>query len=706
MSNPYTHEEIIAFVGARLKKFGTGAMNDPKLNSSFVEMISVLPPAFQVLFVESGHDIVVGDMDEINRAYRAIDKGQNHDSVAGVFMPGERQIDNFKLRSPSLIRRTAAESFSLRTARHEKGHDIDYLLGKFQQKGQGAAQYFSSLSKDWQAALTREVGEKWKQLGITEKSPEEILNMSRETMTTLVAAQRKPEPLYDDYYPLLKHLSAYKTRDQRTLESFAEMCTHYTTLYAKMGANEASIDLKLSKAYPHLWPHFRDNVLPCIDAAAENLLNSRKRQMLIYAAAEKHLCKVWQIPFDSRSSFKTAGVALMDGTFTEKMGDLARLETFFQNPIDNYAAAVQRRDDAYFDYDQESVGEIDYEGDREEAHAILTVEGMRALGDRFLQIEAEKRSFESFVTAYDAIAKQIAADYEVNDYFAIATPSKTVVSYFRSKYHEGGDGAIRKHIERLPTQEDVAGFYQAFTDMQHFVDRLSQNVIGTKDFRQGVAKDVIENLYDSIEGRYYNPIPTRTAALKEERILLREYGQAMATLARSIKNHAASAFPDMTGPEILEAYEKIIRKSGVDGVKAETEKLKVMPSEIRQYVQARLSFMEWSSAYQQHGKNVPVFHDGKNLRIANVGSEVSIETYEAIASEIMDIVLQDGRDELMRLKDELRDRTRSIQRWVQGLEDAPDLSRYSNEVFDPKEAKPRGPDMLAMMKTVIRRFGL
>ncbi len=706
MLNVYTHEEITAYVGAKLKRIGTGAMNDPKLNSSFIEMISVLPPAFQVLLIESGHDSVVGDMEDINRTYREIDKGQNHEHVAGFFLPGERQIDNLKLQSPSLIRRGISESFRLRTARHEKGHDIDYILGELQRKGDEPVYYFSSLSKNWQAALTREVGQQWKRLNIAEKSPDEILNMAKETMTTLVAAQRRPEPLYDDYYPLLNHLSNYKTRGQRTLESFAEMCTHYTTLYAQTGADMSSIDGRLSRYYPHLWPHFRDDVLPRIEKAAEGLLDARKRQMLIFVAAEEKLCKDWQLPFDRRVSFKKAGLALMSGTFMDKMNDVTRLEKFFYNPIDNYAAAVQARDDEFYDHDKNSVGGIDYEGDRAEAHAILMAEGLWSLGDRYLQVEAERRSFETFVAAYDNIIKRISNDCDIDNYFKVAMPSETAVSYFRAKYQEGGEDAIKRHIEELPAATEVGDLYKAYSEMQNFVDRLSKRYVGTESFHEGVVIDIIKILSTAIEDRDYNAIPLGTESIKEEKQLLHAYGAALATLVRSIKNHVAVTYRDFTGAEVLEKYEGILHKSGIDGVKAETEKLKIMPSEIREYVSARLSFLEWSGLYQKHGRNIPVFHDGKGIRPFKTSNDVPVETHEEIASEIMDIIAKGGRDELKLLKDQFVEGTRSIKLWVQGMGDKPDLSKYSNEHSITKTPKVRIPDMIAMMKAAIHRFEL
>ena len=687
MLNVYSHEQIVAFVDAKLKKIGTGAMNDPKLNRSVVQMISVLPPAFQVLFLETGHDTVVGDMDEVNRTYFEIDKSNNHDRVGGFFTPGQRTIDNFDLLNPSVFQYLGAGKFSVRTLRHEKSHDIDFMLGEYFTPEGGTAGYFTSLSAGWDAALKREIEHKWKKYGRVEKSPDEVLDLPKEKMAELVDAQKRPDSLYDNYRPLLNHLSSYNTKGQKTRESFAEMCVHYMSLYEKTGGSMSSIDRKLSKQYPELWPHFRDDVLPRIEEIAQDLVDERRNQIMVYAIAEQNVADFWGLSYSQERSFRDAALALANGTFAERMEDFERIEEFFINPIDNYAKALQELDDLYYEYDADSVEDVDDVRDRAIAAEILHKKGRAAIGNAFLRVEHERESFEEFVAAYDSRLKKISPEFSIRTYFEMTTPRDTPVTYFKAIFEKGGEDAVKKHIEALPKVESVAAFHRSHHEWEKLTGELGRKPTKTKEFAESVERSSVVHLRAMIESQQYNAVVVRTAAIDSDRRALSDYGSALILLKRNVHDLTEGGIQRAVGTEILERYDRIKIKRGLDGVKAETEKLKITPDDIKEYVDARTSYWDWSRAYEEHGKNVPIVRDGNKVYLATPSQKFPAELNAAIASEIVDAVSDGGKTELLRRQREIQSRTHAIKGHAQGFQYVPDPLQACNTAADRQESK-------------------
>lgn len=673
MLNVYTPEEIVAFVDAKLKKIGTGSINDPKLNNSVVEMISVLPPAFQVLFVESGHDSVVGDIDDVNRVYREIDKEKNHERIYGFFGSGSRQIDNMALESPSIFPRMEAGKFRLRTARHEKGHDIDFLLGKSQHKGTGPIYFFSSLSRGWHKALTREVAEQSKKLPVENKTPEEILDLTKEAMTSLVAAYKSPGALYDDYVPLLRHFSAYKTKAQRTHESFAEMCTHYTTLYAQMGGNASSIDRRLSMQYPALWPHFRDDVLPRIEKMAEDLVAERKKKIHLYVSIEQEVADFWDLPFRRGRSARDAAVFLVSGTYEERMRDFSRLDEFFVNSIENYARTVEERNNLYLKYAPSSGYDADNLELRIAAMDILRTEGRHGLGNAYLSVDRERRSFEKFVAAYNPLLQQISPEYDVSTYFYKSTPQETAVSYFKEIYRKGGEVGVARHIDGLPSEKDVKEFHDAHIALEKILCRIAGKEVDSKDFKDNVALSSVVHLRAMIESGQYNAAQVRANALRWDRTALKEYAESILELRDNVRAHAAGACIQLSGIEFLERYEKIKAKSGSDGIEKEARRIRVSPGDIQRYVAARTSYWDWSRAHSLYGRDVPIVRKGVEIQLAKPSTHFPEELYSDIALEIRESVLSGGREQFLLLKKDVEANIRTIKRRIEGIDGRPEV---------------------------------
>ena len=277
MHSVYSYDEIKAFVRSNLTRIGTQTINNRRLIGHFASLISQLPPAWQVLTIEKRESNVIADPSDLARLYLNPEK-----QVNGFFFIGQGQLDKFKVNNPIVFHLHGRGYEGDVTASHEIGHRIDLGMGVAFSKGK-SKEYYSMLNKDWQDALYRELERLVGDIKISEESqPDDVLQWNGDRLQE-ISSYISNDQLYEHYRPLAFHLSLYKEKNERIVESFAEMSNHYAMVYAQSGGKKETIDVILTKRYPELWSYFRDNVLPMIEKEAETLLAARRQNIRIYA---------------------------------------------------------------------------------------------------------------------------------------------------------------------------------------------------------------------------------------------------------------------------------------------------------------------------------------------------------------------------------------------------------------------------------------
>ncbi len=246
----YTREEIEDFVSQNLTIIGEKAeANADMIRIQFADILEALPPWQQVIVIERNSPNIIGDAEAINAEWA---KRADPSNVYGFYSPKE----------DSVFWSFEAEGGSAQlTARHELGHQLSYLLGN--EAGQ-APQYYST-DPEWRQVVQQDIS-----AHSFEKAPfRKLVSVIADKLGV------NPQDLYPRARRLNEHLSlpSYQKNPAHSQpeEAMAEMTNHYDTLYEKYRGNEDLINRDLTKAYPKIWPAFRDRVIPLAQGVAEKL---------------------------------------------------------------------------------------------------------------------------------------------------------------------------------------------------------------------------------------------------------------------------------------------------------------------------------------------------------------------------------------------------------------------------------------------------
>lgn len=269
---PYSDDELLLFAKHNLHfyKQGTFMHAAPyEQQEQYAELISRLPPSHQVLSVGiHAPSIVAASKEDFDGLLKRAD--YNTATPLGIFFHGTpfRGLRTapiiwggiFETREQIKGNEDAASSL---TFRHEQGHRIDKILGcEFACVGGmiDPAATFHSHNPQWQSAVTHQLS--LPPLRLSDKAGGRII--------------RADDHLYPGARRLDKHLSQKNvyTEADHPSEAFAEMTAHYTTLYDIYNGDEERIDARLSRAYPALWSHYRQEMIPLIDQQALQLYNN------------------------------------------------------------------------------------------------------------------------------------------------------------------------------------------------------------------------------------------------------------------------------------------------------------------------------------------------------------------------------------------------------------------------------------------------
>jgi hypothetical protein len=652
MQNIYSHDEIVAFVDGHLKRIGTGAMNDRKMASDVVGWISQLPPLFQVLTIASHHDLVYADTGEMNRLFKDADKSFKG-SVLGFYTSGERRFDNVGLNHPIFFYRRPGGGINAVTASHEKTHDFDLMLGQRHLKKKNA-RFYSSMSKEWEDALERQIERFCSDTEFANEDPAELLCWGREELSSVFAAQSKGKSLYDDYRPLLDHLSLYDTKEKRLAEAQAEMGAHYAMLYAQTGGDECAIDMKLSARYPELWEEFRDNVLPQYEEMAREFLAARDIAIEDYVARAAEMADIYGLDAREDDFIREAALAHAGGRMDELMEDLDMLSHFYRNPADNYAAAVRSRDDLYFENGDIHLPAADDAYQRGVAMNMLQTYGLAMLGDAYLDIEHEMESFEKYLSEYDRIMNAYEDGADAKKFFSVLYPARSAASAFRELYERGGVRAVDEHLSKMPSCGQVMAFAEAEEERAALRGKIAGESAGPVS-PQKLERALVTGLHEIIESRRYNEIERRRSMLADEIFSLRSYNNEVNRLAAIASLYTGAQGERPAGQEILDRYDDIKRAKGMEGVQEATENLLITSEDIKEYVSLRKDYDDWlQSIYEYGAAFVPFIEVENDVVLAGPERRHRADLLAKIAGEIMDMGFGGGAKEMDGRKETLR----------------------------------------------------
>lgn len=187
------------------------------------DILPQMPPVFQSVIVDTNTKFVYCD----KKYFKAnIDKSRNAAAIGHELY--------FKADSD-------AESL-----RHEIGHVIDTRvlldhprIREYSLRGHFTSNPYTSLSDAWKKAVEVE---------ISSATSEGWL------------ARKYGDCLYDGDNSLIGRLKGLQQKSD--IEAFAELTRKYLSLYALNKGDEEKIDAALGKTYAHLWPVYRDEVIP------------------------------------------------------------------------------------------------------------------------------------------------------------------------------------------------------------------------------------------------------------------------------------------------------------------------------------------------------------------------------------------------------------------------------------------------------------
>lgn len=331
---PYSQQELHSFAMSNMQIYKNGEAQLDGLQEAaqyYASTLERLPPAFQIVVAAHHKATVMSDQADL-------DKRHEGGGALGLFVPG--WVDGVG-ESPvfwggmfeSRPRTADGGVHPELTLRHEKGHRIDHILAT---RVAGTGQipkdlhYFSTLPQWVEPALYELEREQRK--GYFGTTPDATL--------------------YTGVKRLIEHLSHPRyqgspaTRQHHiAVESFAEMTVHYTTLYDVYNGDAERIDRKLSKAYPELWPVYRDEVLPRIEHEAVLLHNEMAEYKSTIASLEEDIARMHGDPFNAHEMEQYLRELELQGGIAELRRELSRakeLSHSYHQPITVLRNVTQR----------------------------------------------------------------------------------------------------------------------------------------------------------------------------------------------------------------------------------------------------------------------------------------------------------------------------------------------------------------------------
>ncbi len=224
-----TFEELSRYAESSLNIIGPQATAQAHLyQQSLAGTLYVIPDDAQALMMFSGqqYTLTAGDFAEIQESLAKRGGGNALEGYAA---------NGYYSANDGTLAYVAENINDDKIFSHEQGHAIDQALGNF------------SESDVWKEAVGRE-----------------LENRKFDPDRSAYALSILPESR-----TLSQHTSTYSVAETAK-EAFAEMTNHYFAVFAQNSGDMEKVNEQLSKAYPDLWPVYKDEVLPRVaDLAAQ-----------------------------------------------------------------------------------------------------------------------------------------------------------------------------------------------------------------------------------------------------------------------------------------------------------------------------------------------------------------------------------------------------------------------------------------------------
>jgi hypothetical protein len=606
-AGPYTREEIAAFVGATLKVLNTGEELDAgKVYRIYTQAIEKLPPWRQVLLVESHNLSVAGDDGAVNYYYKKDGSGADHGSVLGFFKPGTMKLEfngaaAMAVENPVFWQVRENINQSLPTQAHEEGHRIDWIVGL----AHGGGTYLSQQMPELKAAMQAELQSRAerKARGELPAAPVEdeqgrgvlarlggLLTFSKPTQGLEIDGHRIDNNLYDNYREIEDHLALYEARDTDDIETFAEMISHHTMLYARYEGNERVVDFVLRKNYPHYWPAFRDMVIPVLEKHAESLLDRRQESIDGYVMNSWALARARGDALDEAAVMREAAMAAAKGTIEADSEMIRRKAELYEDPypvaLQLWAEMSEMRWYALLDEREHDnkpfVLELDQS--RKNMKAYVEKAGIDVFVRHVMAMRENVRELKALSVAEDRFLSHVG----LPEIRPGSDRAKAVIENFDRLIAEGGADAVKRYRESLPRERDVNMYAMAVATRLETRASLMQDDIPVTVMPEPPGPEVLEAELRALAEKG-GPEAVRAAAgqMRDESKALSRYYDRLNRTATAIANLVGVSPAYLSGAEMLAMFDDLYERGGVAAVNDEIKALTVDPKVLSAYIDAR-----------------------------------------------------------------------------------------------------------------------
>ncbi len=282
--------------------------------------ISHLPRFAQVMMVESEA------LHYLHPNIASLNEGrvlEIEGDAAGIYNPDETRID------------FTPESHPRSTHGHETGHLVDNQASK---RLGGLGGYYSEAMPGWSGAVN------------------DYLTKPRPLGQEFVDFILPPARLHTaGYRSLASHLQGYPTTSFER-EALAEVFSSHANVMLEHPNNPVRVDELMNRAYPHIWPVYRDQYVPQMEEVADRMLAFRagKEDQLVRLARGLHT--QMGLPFDAAQEtalrartglMLTEDINIATGDFKQLSWRVTELDLQLTGTADDAADWYKRFDEAY-----------------------------------------------------------------------------------------------------------------------------------------------------------------------------------------------------------------------------------------------------------------------------------------------------------------------------------------------------------------------
>lgn len=597
--NPYTHDEIEAFVAAALTVVTMReGMDVARQYRLYGEAIKRLPPWHQILLIENRGQSVTGDADSIAYLYKKL--SQKDRGVNGMFQPGALSLqynDKHRIEGSNVIfwHDGARGEGGLHTQAHEDGHRMDAWLAP---EGQT---FFSLESKEWKAAVEAELRHRAeaKRQGdlpphVTEDAPGLMgwLNrcLGRVQKQGAVEALATDAELYDDYREIEDHLSLYDSDEANFTEAFAEMTGHHTALYARYEGSRAAVDYVLTAHYPFMWPAYRDLVIPEMERRAEVLMDKRRDQLDLYMMRAWELSQASETTIDQEAMLREASFSAARGTINRDCAVLAQQTALYTNPVQKAFDAYTALSEAYWIMQTPLHEQLKRPFAIEEGALYAQLQKVRDATDLHgfvayvRDLKTERHMLETMLRAEERL--RMAAG--LPELVPGAPDTLAVETHFREMMQQGGGEVVDAYCRSLPTVQEAEAYIFAKAALMESRSALAQDGAAVVI---PVTMDTPSQLYEELKAMALHggreEVKSETRLVKETSRQLGLYDGLLGRMATAIGNLTGAKAPYYTGAQVLVMFDETLQRGGLAGVRDEIARLTVPMDIMTAYAAAR-----------------------------------------------------------------------------------------------------------------------